>query len=47
VSATGGPGGAAGSCGAGYPGGRGGNGRIHIRAGGTVTGTTNPAAYQP
>lgn len=46
VSATGGAGGAAGSCGAGYPGGRGGNGRIHIRADGTVTGTTNPAAYQ-
>ena len=45
VSAAGGNGARAGSCGASYPGGAGGLGRIHVRAGSTVSGTTNPPAY--
>ncbi len=38
-------GGAAGSCGASYPGGNGGLGRIHVKAGGTLSGTTVPPAF--
>lgn len=45
VTAAGAAGGAAGSCGATYPGGAGGVGRIQVRAGGTLTGTSTPAAF--
>ena len=45
IVASAGAGGNAGSCGATYPGGNGGLGRIHIRALGTISGTTTPPAF--
>lgn len=45
VTALGGSGGAVGSC-SGYAGGSGGMGRIQVRAGGNISGSTSPVAYQ-